>query len=171
MQDPRSQFEWHDQKNSANLRKHGIRFEDAAEVFATHVLLFRSGTEEENRWKALALLDGKVISVIFTERAGRKRLISARPASRSERRTYNEGRGEIHMGIREPEPLWDESKQVPDEEIDFSEIPETEPWEWKYARPINHPEAFSKELSDAYYAERRERDRQKQGLRDESKKP
>ena len=65
------------------------------------------------------------------------------------------------MGLQTPEPPWDESKQVPDEEIDFSDIPEIESWEWKYARRMSHPEAFSKELSDAYDAEWRERNRQK----------
>jgi len=169
MPNPESMFEWHDKKNLANIDKHGIRFEDAVQVFGTGVLVFRAGSAEEDRWKAIELLDGRVIAVIFTERAGRRRLISARPASRSERRVYNTSRREIQMGTLVPEPPWDESKQIPDEEIDFSEIPETEEWEWKYARPINHPEAFSKELSDAYYAERRER--QKLGLADKAKKP
>ena len=70
-----------------------------------------------------------------------------------------------------PEPPWDESKQVPDEEIDFSDIPEIESWEWKYARPMSHPEAFSKELRDAYDAEWRERQREKLGQAAEAKKP
>ena len=75
------------------------------------------------------------------------------------------------MSVQVPEPPWDESKQVPDEEIDFSDIPEIESWEWKYARPMSHPEAFSKELSDAYDAEWRERNRQKLAQREESNKP
>ena len=116
------------------------------------------------------MLDGRLITVIFAEREGRRRIISARPAARSERRIYNERKGEIHMGTREPQPLWDESKQIPDEETDFSDIPETEEWEWKYARRMSHPEAMSKELSDAYDAEWRERNRQKLALAEESKK-
>ncbi len=75
------------------------------------------------------------------------------------------------MGMRAPKPAWDESKQIPDEEIDFSDIPDTEPWEWKYARPMSHPEAFSKELSEAYDAEWRERKRQGRGRGDEAKQP
>ena len=75
------------------------------------------------------------------------------------------------MGLQTPEPPWDESKQVPDEEIDFSDIPEIESWEWKYARPMSHPEAFSKELSEAYDAEWRERNRQRLAREEESNKP
>ncbi len=75
------------------------------------------------------------------------------------------------MGVETPEPPWDESEQIPDEEIDFSDIPETEEWEWKYARRMSDPEAFSKELSDAYDAEWRERQREKLGQAAETKKP
>ena len=166
-----SKFEWREEKNLANIRKHGIRFEDATQIFDSDVLFVRAGAGEEVRWKAIELLEGKLITVIFTERAGRTRIISARPSARSERRAYNATRREIQMGTLEPEPPWDESKQIPDEEIDFSDIPETEEWEWKYARRMSHPEAMSKELSDAYDAEWRERNRQKLGLADEAKKP
>ena len=74
------------------------------------------------------------------------------------------------MGLQTPEPPWDESKQVPDEEIDFSDIPETEEWEWKYARRMSDPELFSKELRDAYNAEWLERQREKQGQAGEAEK-
>ena len=171
MTDSESKFEWHDKKNLANIKKHGIRFEDAAQIFDLDALVVRARTSEEVRWKAVELLDGRLITVIYTEREGRKRIISARPEARNERRVYNETRGEIQMGLREPEPLWDESKQIPDEEIDFSDIPETEEWEWKYARRMSHPEAFSKELSDAYDAEWRERNRQKLALAEKTEKP
>ena len=166
-----SQFEWHEEKNLANIRKHGIRFEDATQVFDSEVLVVRARAGEEVRWKAIELLDGRLITVIFTERQDRRRIISARPAARTERRVYNERKGEIHMGTSEPQPLWDESKQIPDEEIDFSDIPETEEWEWKYARWMSDPEAMSKELSDAYDAEWRERNRQKLARSDETKTP
>ena len=86
MASPESQFEWHEEKNRANIRKHGIRFEDAVRILGPGALLLRTRTREEVRWKALDLLAGRVIAVIFTERADRKRIISARPASRSERR-------------------------------------------------------------------------------------
>ena len=47
------------------------------------------------------------------------------------------------MGTSEPQPLWDESKQIPDEEIRTSAIsPKTEEWEWKYARWMSDPEAM-----------------------------
>lgn len=171
MPNPMSEFEWLEEKNQANVRKHAIQFQDAVRIFDQDPLILRSPRGEELRWKAIELLEGSAIAVIFTERAGRRRIISARPASRSERRSYTMDRGEIPMGLQVPEPPWDESKQVPDEEIDFSDIPETEEWEWKYARRMSHPEAFSKELSDAYDAEWRERNRQKLAREEESNKP
>ena len=168
---PESQFEWHQEKNRANIRKHGIRFEDAMRILTTDVLLLLARTGDEDRWKAIDWLEDQVIAVIFTERGGRKRIISARPASRTERRIYNANRREIEMGVQTPEPPWDESKQIPDEEIDFSDIPETEEWEWKYARRMSDPEAFSKELRDAYNAEWRERQREKLRKAGAAKKP
>ena len=170
MASPESQFEWHEEKNLANIRKHGIRFEDAVRILTTDVLLLLARTGDEDRWKAIDWLENQVIAVIFTERGGRKRIISARPASRTERRIYNASRREIEMGVQTPEPPWDESKQIPDEEIDFSDIPETEEWEWKYARRMSDPEAFSKELRDAYNAEWRERQREKLRKAGEAKK-
>ena len=48
--------------------------------------------------------------------------------------------------------------------------PKRNPGEWKYARPMSHPGAFSKELSEAYDAEWRERKRQEAERGDEAKK-
>ena len=81
-----SKFEWHEEKNLANIRKHGIRFEDATQVFDSEVLVVRARAGEEVRWKAIELLDGRLITVIFTEREDRRRIISDRPAARTERR-------------------------------------------------------------------------------------
>ncbi|MDE0263047.1 MAG: BrnT family toxin [Bryobacterales bacterium] len=172
MPNPESEFEWDEEKHLANLSKHGIRFEDAARIFDSDPLVLRARAGSEDRWMALGLTEGGVIAVVFTERNGRRRLISARPAARRERRDYNTyKRDRIQMGLQTPEPPWDESKQVPDEDIDFSDIPEIESWEWKYARPMSHPEAFSRELSEAYDAEWHERNRQNLAQREESKKP
>ena len=165
MPSPESQFEWHEEKNLANIRKHGIRFEDAVRILGPDAPLLRTRTREEVRWNALDLAEGRVIAVIFAERADRKRIVS-----RSERRIYNASRRKIDMGVETPEPPWDESKQIPDEEIDFSDIPETEEWEWKYARRMSDPELFSKELRDAYNAEWRERQREKLGQAGEAEK-
>lgn len=171
MPSPESQFEWHEEKNRANIRKHGIRFEDAVRILTPDMLGLLARTGDEDRWKAIGWLEDKMIAVIFTKGEGRKRIISARPASRTERRIYNASRREIEMGLQTPEPPWDESKQIPDEEIDFSDIPETEEWEWKYARRMSDPELFSKELRDAYNAEWRERQREKLRQAGEAEKP
>ena len=52
------------------------------------------------------------------------------------------------MSLAEPPPPWDEPNEIPDSEIDFSDIPDIEEWEVKYVRLFTDPEAHSQELSD-----------------------
>ena len=87
------EFEWDDQKDALNYRKHHIHFADAQYVFCDANRLERldcsagnDGTEE--RWQTIGKI-GEVIFVAFTERKDRIRLISARPATAKERRFYN----------------------------------------------------------------------------------
>ena len=42
-----SQFEWHEEKNLANIRKRGIRFEDAARIFHADVVVIAARTGKE----------------------------------------------------------------------------------------------------------------------------
>lgn len=81
-------FEWNDLKSAANLAKHGIDFEDANEVFYGPVLILKSSRDNEKRWIAVGIANERVISVIFTLRAGSIRLISARHPRRHEERAY-----------------------------------------------------------------------------------
>lgn len=82
------EFEWDPAKDRANLEKHGIDFEDAIGIFERQVFTERSDREGEERWKAVGMLEGREIAVIYTMREGRHRIISARRASRNERRAY-----------------------------------------------------------------------------------
>ena len=85
------EFEWDAAKSAANGEKHGIGFEEAARVFvAAHVTIAaRPGPDGEARWKVLGPLKrGMIAAVIHTDRRGRIRIISARPAKRRERRLY-----------------------------------------------------------------------------------
>ena len=88
-------FVWDPQKAAANLRKHGVAFEEASTAFADPLSVTIPDpyhSEEELRF----LLIGRsarqrVLVVIHAERKESEiRLISARPASRRERRPHEE---------------------------------------------------------------------------------
>lgn len=86
-------FEWDERKAAANLRKHKVDFADAATVFHDELCItVLDDHPRENRFLALgsdAL--GRVLVVVYTWRDGRARLISARKATRNERRQYEGG--------------------------------------------------------------------------------
>ena len=84
-------FEWDPKKNTANLRKHGIAFEDAIEVFGRP---FLEGPDHrkssgEDRWLVTGEVRGRVILVVCTWRGERLRIISARKAEKAEREAYD----------------------------------------------------------------------------------
>ncbi len=81
-------FELNSNKGEANKEKHGISFEDAIELFDAPFLRLRSDRSGEIRWIALGKAQERVIAVIYTEREGRIRIISARMARTKEREIY-----------------------------------------------------------------------------------
>lgn len=87
-------FEWDTVKAEKNFAKHGISFSDAMHVLEGETYEMPATTVAgEIRSMTLGELDGIVIlAVVSTERPPRIRIISARPASRDERKTYHEGR-------------------------------------------------------------------------------
>jgi hypothetical protein len=86
-----SRFEWDEDKNLANRRKHGISFEEAATIFDGPVLsLEDEGHHSEVRERSYGLIGGVVVAcVIHTDRAGPIRIISARKATRNERKFFD----------------------------------------------------------------------------------
>lgn len=83
-------FEWDPEKNIANRRKHGLSFEEAAQIFEGPVLTGPDDSAGEIRDKSFGLLgDMVVVCVIHTERNGRIRIISARKATASERKHFD----------------------------------------------------------------------------------
>lgn len=85
------QFEWDDDKNRQNIAKHGVSFEDAKSIFDGFTVdLFDDRFDYgEMREISIGLMNGvAVIVVAHTDRAGKTRLISARPAIKSEREAY-----------------------------------------------------------------------------------
>lgn len=88
-------FEWDEEKEKANIRKHGIDFATAARVFndENRIDLYDEGhSEGEDRFITIGLINGTayVVFVVYTERGEAIRLISARKATSSERRMYDD---------------------------------------------------------------------------------
>ena len=86
-----SGFEWDEDKNLANQRKHGISFEEAATIFEGPVLsLEDDGYHSEVRERSYGLLGGLVVvCVVHTDREGVIRIISARKATGNERKHFD----------------------------------------------------------------------------------
>jgi uncharacterized DUF497 family protein len=88
------EFEWDDVKARANVRKHGVTFEEAMTVFLDELAVPFQEPAHPGR---LILLGesrlGRVIVVVFAELAARGiiRIISARRATKRERSAYAEG--------------------------------------------------------------------------------
>jgi len=85
-------FEWDEQKNRINIQKHGISFEDAKAIFED-VRITAVDTRQsygEIRNISLGTIHGRICIVVYTERKGITRIISARKANQRERRRYNE---------------------------------------------------------------------------------
>lgn len=83
-------FEWDEQKARSNVEKHGITFEEAAEVFLDP---FGRGGDASVGGEDRALLVGysfahHLLLVVHTERPRGTRIVSARAATRVERKLY-----------------------------------------------------------------------------------
>lgn len=88
-------FEWDEAKNRANIRKHGIGFEEARRVFSDPHLIIREDrlVEGELRLHAIGHVDGVLLVVHTFREEGLDaiiRIISARKATPAERRLYEE---------------------------------------------------------------------------------
>ena len=82
------EFEWDERKCLASVAKHGIDFEDAARVFDGPTLETASNRGGEERRLAIGVVEEREVTVVYTVREGRYRIISARRARRYERRAY-----------------------------------------------------------------------------------
>jgi uncharacterized DUF497 family protein len=85
--------EWDVDKNRENLEKHGISFEEASDLLlgiADSMEVFDAAhSEDEDRYIAIGPIVRGLIVVVFTERDEETvRIISAREATRRERRRY-----------------------------------------------------------------------------------
>ena len=87
-------FEWDESKAKSNLAKHGVSFEEASTVFGDPLsLTIPDSAHAQVEARSIVLGQShqrKLPVVVHTERGDNIRLISARPASRRERKTYEE---------------------------------------------------------------------------------
>jgi len=91
------EFEWDPRKAVSNLVKHGVSFQEAATVFGDtlgRIVADPRHSLEEERLVLLGLSQEKrLLAVMFVERGEAIRIISARRATRRERRDYEEDPG------------------------------------------------------------------------------
>ncbi|MBJ7318055.1 MAG: BrnT family toxin [Brevundimonas sp.] len=88
------EFEWDEAKAQSNLAKHAVPFAYAVHVFVDPdcVDIDASRTADgEDRRKAVGRIGAHLYAVVYTRRAGRIRLISARRCNRSEEKAYGDG--------------------------------------------------------------------------------
>jgi uncharacterized DUF497 family protein len=88
-------FEWDDEKNRSNLAKHKVSFDTAIAVFDDPFALSIQDrvVDGEERWQTSGMIDGVVLLIVahtWKDSDGDEviRLISARKATRNERRAY-----------------------------------------------------------------------------------
>jgi uncharacterized protein len=87
-------FEWDPKKAEANLSKHGVSFAEAVSAFGDPLSMNMADpdhSEDEERFIVLGMSDRyRLLVVSYTERPPRTRIISARLATRHERKQYEE---------------------------------------------------------------------------------
>jgi hypothetical protein len=101
---PGIRFEWDEAKNLSNQRKHGVRFEEATQVFLDplYVSVKDRIQDGEERWRTYGEVDGCLLMMVaHTVReedavSGPReviRIITARYATRKERQRYEDENG------------------------------------------------------------------------------
>lgn len=86
------QFEWDEEKNLINIKKHQISFTEASEIFNYPIITKIDNRYDYNEKREISLgkLNNEIIVVmVHTDRNKKIRIISARKANRNERKIYN----------------------------------------------------------------------------------
>ncbi len=88
-------FEWDENKAATNLVKHGVSFDEAKTVFIDPLYVDfydLKHSDDEHRYIVIGMsAQNRLLLVAYTERGDAVRLISAREATRVERRAYEQG--------------------------------------------------------------------------------
>jgi uncharacterized protein len=89
------EFEWHPVKAASNLKKHKVSFQEASTIFRDTRRVEapdRWHSDDEQRYLGIGRsIQGRILSIYYTFRAKRIRIISARLAERWERNEYETG--------------------------------------------------------------------------------
>ncbi len=88
------EIEWDTSKARANLEKHDVCFADAELVLFDPNALTREDTRAEGGQRFVTIgsgTTGRILVVVYSYRGENIRMISVRPATRKERRSYEEG--------------------------------------------------------------------------------
>ena len=87
-------FEWDPRKAENNLKKHGVSFSEASTVFCDMLSVTvhdPDHSRSEHRFQIVGMSKaGRLLVVAHTDRGENIRIISARPATRRERKNYEE---------------------------------------------------------------------------------
>jgi len=85
-------FEWDENKNINNIKKHGIDFNDSAKIFSNPMVTKVDDRKDynEKRWIGLGRLENTIVILAYTKRGKNIRVISIRKANKSERKIYYE---------------------------------------------------------------------------------
>jgi len=85
-------FEWEPQKAKSNLKKHGVSFEEASTAFQDTLSLTIDDplhSIDEERVVLIGMSNkNRLLVVVHTERGDNIRIISARKATKEERKNY-----------------------------------------------------------------------------------
>ena len=85
-------FEWDRDKATANLKKHGVSFDEAVTVFFDPLSATFGDPDHSNAELRQIIIGisslGRLVVVCHTERRGEVRIINARPATRREMRSH-----------------------------------------------------------------------------------
>jgi uncharacterized protein len=88
-----SEFEWDDEKAKSNFKKHGVSFEEGTTIFNDPAIATISDpdhSKDEERYISIGIsIIRRLLTVVHTERKERIRLISARKATKAERKNYD----------------------------------------------------------------------------------
>jgi hypothetical protein len=83
-------FGWDNDKRDRTLRERGIDFDEVRFVFDGPTIAYRSDRRGEARYVVFGFLDGVEVAIVCTFRGDLCWIISARRASRDERKKYHD---------------------------------------------------------------------------------
>lgn len=100
MKDEQEETEFHAKKAATNIKKHGLSFEEAEEVFydkwAIEKFDEKNSTLDDERFIVLGRIKSQLVVVVaYTPRNGKRRIITARKANSRERKAYYDRLGKI----------------------------------------------------------------------------